>query len=224
MFKWKVEDMVLFNQKDGVFIGEEKIYDCENKMSREDKIAFVDNLQEGKLSYLLDLIDKFNKAEDSLPKDKWGNVKTVSLKAWLKKNDIRKIVDTEYKYGNISFLVGRNIEWVNRKGEYDTYSDYVDEIFHRQLKLCENEERKYFLAHDEYSILKDKVRSKSIKYRENFGVHLAFCSNGSICVCDKENSSLRRLITIEELKELLNKYEQLEETIKNITKETKIIY
>ena len=59
MFEWKVEDMALLNQKGGVFIGKEKIYDCESKVSREDKIAFVDSFQDGKLSYLLSLIDKF---------------------------------------------------------------------------------------------------------------------------------------------------------------------
>ena len=68
MFEWKVEDMALLNQKGGVFIGKEKIYDCESNVSREDKIAFVDSLQDGKLSYLLYLIDKFNEDYDSLTK------------------------------------------------------------------------------------------------------------------------------------------------------------
>ena len=70
MFEWKVEDMVLMNQKSGLFLGKEKIYNCESKVSREDKIAFVDNFQDGKLSYLLYLIDKFNEDYDSLTKTK----------------------------------------------------------------------------------------------------------------------------------------------------------
>ena len=69
MFEWKLEDMALLNQKDGVFIGKEKIYDCENKVSREDKIDFVDRKQKGILSYLLSLIEMFNKDKEGMPKD-----------------------------------------------------------------------------------------------------------------------------------------------------------
>lgn len=72
MFEWKVEDMVLLNQKGGVFLGKEKIYDCESKVSREDKIAFVDSLQDGKLSYILALAEKFNEERETMPKDQWG--------------------------------------------------------------------------------------------------------------------------------------------------------
>ena len=53
MFEWKVEDMALMNQKSGLFLGKEKIYNCESKVSREDKIAFVDSFQDGKLSYYI---------------------------------------------------------------------------------------------------------------------------------------------------------------------------
>ena len=33
MFEWKVEDMKLLNQKDEIFLGKEKIYDCESEVS-----------------------------------------------------------------------------------------------------------------------------------------------------------------------------------------------
>ena len=71
MFEWKLEDMALLNQKSSVFFGKEKIYDCENKVSREDKIVFVDSKQNGILSYLLMLVEKFNKEKESMPKDQW---------------------------------------------------------------------------------------------------------------------------------------------------------
>ena len=87
MFTWNVEDMALLNQKGGVILGKEKIYDCEHKILRDDKIAFVDSMQDGVLSYLLFLIEKFNEDKENMPKDSWGHVKTVSLKAWIKKND-----------------------------------------------------------------------------------------------------------------------------------------
>lgn len=225
MFEWKVEDMALLNEEGGVFLGKEKIYDCESKVSREDKIAFVDSLQDGKLSYLLSLIEKFNGEKDSLPKDSWGYVKTVSLKAWINRNDkkySRPIINNFYTYGKY-YILGVE-RWItnNDKGRYDTYEDLVDEVFHRQLKECVKEERKYFLEHDEYSILKEKFRNK--KYGTTFGVHIATCSDGNIYIYEGDSfyESKQREITIDELKYLLSRYEELDKLVEKITEETKI--
>ena len=222
MFEWKVENMTLLNQKGGTIINSELIYDCEYKTSREDKIAFVDKIQDNKLIYILALSEKFEKDKEDMPTDNWGDVKTVSLKAWIKRNDKRNLIDNSYQYGSIRFMGGRNIQYINRKGAYDTYEDYVDEVFHRQLKECENLEHKYFLEHDEYSILKQKFRDRN--YGTTFGVNIGFCSDGSIFVYDTNDSSKRRDITIEELKYLLEKYEELDELVRKITAETNIRY
>lgn len=221
MFEWKVEELKLYNQKGGLYLGNEKIYDCENEVSREDKIAFVDKMKDGKLSYILNLYEKFEKDKEGLPKDQWGDVKTISLRAWIKRNDTRKVIDDTYTYGNIKFIGGRSIKFINRKRAYDTYKDYVDEVFHRQLKECENEERNYFLEHDEYSILKNKFLNK--KYHTTFGVNISLWSSGKICVYD-ENTNAERKITIEELKYLLSKYEELDALVEKITQETHIVY
>lgn len=220
MFEWKVEDMVLLNQKDGVFLDKEKIYDCEHKVSREDKIAFVDSLQDGKLSYILALVAKFNEERETMPKDQWGNVKTVSLKAWIKRNDDRKLLDDTYRYGDIRIIGGRNIESIALKNGYDTYEDYVDEIFHRQLRECEKEEKRYFLEHDEYSILKKKFRDRD--YHTTFGVHIITSSDGNIYI--GEDFDTKREITMDELKDLLAKYEQLDALVEKLTAETHIVY
>lgn len=222
MFEWNVEDMKLLNQESSVMIGKEKIYNCESDVKREDKITFVDKMQDNKLSYILSLAEKFEKDKEDMPINNWGDVKTVSLKAWIKKNDKRNLIDNSYQYGSIRFMGGRSIQCINRKGGYDTYEDYIDEIFHRQLKECENLEYKYFLEHDEYSILKQKFRDK--KYNTTFGVNIGFCSDGSIFVYDINNSSKRRDITIEELKYLLEKYEELDNLVRKITDETNIKY
>lgn len=223
MFDWEVEELKLYNQKGGLYLGNEKIYDCEHKVSREDKIAFVDKMKDGKLSYILSLFEQFEKDEKSLPKDQWGEVKTVSLKAWIKRNDVRKLIDNSYKYGDIRFIGGRSIKYINRKGAYDTYDDYVDEVFHRILKECENEERIYFSEHDEYSILKNKFLNLNKKYNTTFGVNISSWSSGKMGVYD-ENSNAERKITIEELKYLLSKYEELDALVEKITKETHIVY
>lgn len=226
MFEWKVEEMVLMNNRHNVYPSRGKrktiIYDCEDSVSREDKIVFVDSKTDGKLSYLLSLIEKFNADKESLPKDQYGNIKTVSLKAWVKRNDTRyqqKVIDDWYQYGKYNLLgCERNIQ-SNTRGTYDYYEDLVDEVFHRQLIKCEEEEQKYFHEHDEYSILKKKFEEKRQQYGTTFGVGIVMGSCG-ICVGDFENY---RDITIDELKELLSKYEQMDTLVEKITKETHIV-
>lgn len=150
-----------------------------------------------------------------------GDVKTVSLKSWIKRNDTRKLIDDTYTYGKIRFIGGRSIKSVNIKSAYDTYDDYVDEVFHRQLKECENKEREYFLEHDEYSILKREFLNK--KYNTTFGVNITSWSSGKVCICDDVTKEERE-ITIKELKYLLSRYKELDELVEKITKETHITY
>lgn len=231
MFEWKVEEMALMNSKKSEYLGYRKgnatLFDCESSLSREDKIFFIDSMQDGKMSYLLSLIEKFNADKENLPKKEsmFGEpeVKTTSLKAWIKRNDTKysqKMIDDWYKYGKYNLLgCERNIQ-SNRKGDYDYYEDLVDEVFRRQLIECENAERKYFREHDKYSILKKKFEEKQRQYGTAFGVSIVTGSCG-VCVGDFDN---KRDITIEELKELLAKYEQLDALVEKLTAETHIVY
>lgn len=226
MFTWNVEEMSLMNERGRIFIGNERIYGCEHSVPREAKIAFVDCMQDGKLSYLLHLIKKFNEDSKTMPKDSYGSIKTVSLKAWIKRNDTqysRPILDTDYHYGQY-YLLGmkRNI-MRDYKGQWDTYEDLVDELFHRQLKECEKMERQYFAEHDELSILRKTFMEKYEKYNTTFGVQLAICSNSVLKVLGEEPRQEREL-SIEEIKELISKYEQIEALVANLTAETNIRY
>lgn len=223
MFEWKVEDMALMNESGGLLVGKEKIYACESKTPREDKIAFVDSMQDGKLSYFLNLIEKFNVEKESMPKDKYGYVKTVSLRAWLMKNDTRNIIDKSHNYGQFYLLGCTRRITTNSQAYYDIHEDFVDEIFHRQLKKCVESERSYFLAHDEYSILKAEFKERSEKYNTTFGVIIAMSSDGSVSVC-KDDCSESRAITIGELKYLLAKYDELDRLAAKITGETCIVF
>lgn len=231
MFEWKVEEMALMNNRHDIYSGRgirtAIVYDCEDSISKEDKIAFVDSKTDGKLSYLISLIDKFNVDKENLPKkdSMFGiqEVKTTSLKAWVKRNDTKyqqNVIDDWFKYGKYNILgCERNIQ-SNTKGTYDYYDDLVDEVFHRQLIKCEEEEHKYFREHDEYSILKHKFSEKQQQYGTTFGVSIVTGSCG-ICVGNHENY---RDITIDELKELLSKYEQMDTLVEKLTKETHIVY
>ena len=108
----------------------------------------------------------------------------------------------------------------NEQGSYDTYADLVDELFHRQLKTCEQEEQSYFLEHDEYSILKRKFSEMMDKYSTTFGVSIVISGNNYYVGNFKEN----REITVDELKDLLSKYEQLDSLVEKLTEETHIAY
>ena len=233
MFTWKVEELKLRNEKANNYAGKERIFNCESELTREEKIAFVDSMQNGKLSYILELVDKFNRDKSTLPKDAYGNVKTVSLKAWINRNDTKygntnytRIIDSWYNYGKIHFLgTERWITWndfEDKKSHYDTYANYVDEIFHRQLKQCLKMENEYFRAHDEYEILKEKFRNRN--YLTTFGVNIRMRSNDCIYVYETEGERREREITIDELKYLLSKYDELDKLVEKITKETKIKY
>ncbi len=216
MFEWKVEDMKLMNE---TLLGG-TYFPCERTTSREDKIKFVDSLQNGELNYILKLIDKFNEDNKSMPKNQWGDVKTVSLKAWIKKNDERHIFNNTYYYGQYNILgTSRSIQ-VMGKGSYDTYEDLVDECFHRQLKECCRMEKQYFDEHDEYTILRKSVEKNIENYGTTFGVNIIISSDG-LQIGDFDNE---RKPSLEELKALNAKYEQLEKFIENLTKETHIVY
>lgn len=222
MFEWKVEDMKLMNEN----LLSRTYFPCERTTSREDKIEFVDSLQDGKLSYILKLIDKFNEDSKSMPKDNWGNVKTVSLKAWIKKNDTeygKPIIDDWYHYGKYSLLSSeRYIQSdSDSKGSGDIYNDFVDECFHRQLRECQRMEKRWFDEHDEYTILRKSVEKNIEKYGTTFGVSIIISSSNGLLIGDFDNE---RKPSLEELKALNAKYEQLEKFIENLTKETHIVY
>ena len=204
--KWNVEEMVLMNEKAWYFQGKERIFNWDEKLTREEKIEFVDNLQDGKLSYILLLTDKFNQDVENLPKDNYGNVKTVSLKAWINKNDTKygkPLLDNWYHYGKYNLLgCERYITWSESRGNHDTYSDFVDEIFHRQLRECKRMEIAYFKTHDEYSILKKYVADKMMHNHE-WLIDCSVSSDDTIKYDDKE-------LTLEQLKYLKLQYEILD--------------
>lgn len=230
-YKWNVEDMQLMDEKCNVFIGIEKIYDAENKLSREEKIEFLDKMNDDKISYMLKLADKFQEDKDKLSKDEYGFYKNTSLRAWLKKNDYREIVDTSKPYIGSITLVGydsfgcgrRNIQNINLQARDDCRKDFVDELFHRQLKECEKQEKQYFNKyyyykheHDEYRILSKKVSDYIYKYDISFGKEI-WHSGDRLFFKDNQAEDERDL-TIDELKVLEAAFEKIKGTMDKIIK------
>lgn len=234
MFEWKIEDYALYKQKSSIYFGDEKIYDCEHKVSREDKIAFIDLYTDGKMSYLLEMLEKYEEALPSFPCHPDGELKAPFVRQWIRDNDnkfekpILRLMDNygtfyKYLYGTFSILgVERcftDSNLINHKGGSDTYNDLVDEVFHRKLKELEVLEKRHFRAHDEYCILCDKFKKR--RFKTTFGLKLDETAD-HIYVYRADGTY--REITIGEVKELLDKYEQVEALIKKLSDETKFLY
>lgn len=223
-YKWNVEEMQLMNEKCNVFIGIDKIYNDETKLSREEKIEFLDRMNDDKISYMLKLADKFQEDKNKLSKDEYGCYKDTSLRAWIKKNDYRNIVDTNKTFiGSItlvdydSFGYGRrNIQNINLRATRDSYGDFVNELFHRQLKICEKQEKQYFNEHDEYKILSRKVSDYMYKYNISFGKEI--WQRGDRLFFKDNQSYLERDLTMDELKVLEAAFEKIKDTMDEITK------
>lgn len=222
-FEWKIEDMALMNEKGNIYICNEKIYKAENELTREEKIEFLDSMNDGLTSYILNLADKLkeDKANGVIKKDKYGQMNTISFAAWIKKNDTRNCVDSTYDRGEIRFSPCRNINRLDTNVSMfrsSIYTDYVDEAFHIKLKDFEKQERQYFKSHDEYEILKTKVSKYSDKYG-TFGLNIWKTSRGLYFYKNDDANSLGRQITLDELKLFYSKYEEMDKLYSKITKE-----
>lgn len=223
-FEWKVEDMALMNEKDNIYIRNEKIYKAENELTREEKIEFLDSMNDGLTSYILGLADKLkeDKANGVIKKDKYGQMNTISFTAWIKKNDTRNCIgNSTYNRGEIRFSPCRNINRLDTNVSMfrsSIYTDYVDEAFHLQLKELETQEKQYFRKHDEYEILKAKVSEYLDKYG-TFGLNIWKTSRGLYFYKNDDANSLGRQITLDELKLLYSKYEEMDKLYAKITKE-----
>lgn len=125
----------------------------------ESRIAFIDEYYKdgrgikNKASTILAILEKFDAVKDSLPVDSMGYVKTVSLKAWLKKNDPDGIFDTYYRYGSYSLV---NASWKesyinSRVGERFTKEEkdrLVADWTSSVLFSLRADEEKYYLEND----------------------------------------------------------------------------
>lgn len=71
----------------------------------------------------------------STANDSYDEVKTGSLKIWLKKNDPDQVIDNYFKCGEIRFF--DDTTCIQR---FDSIDKYIDRIFHYQLVDCLNKE------------------------------------------------------------------------------------
>lgn len=223
MFEWKLEDLALMNQKFNFYIEDEKIYTCEANTSREDKIAFIDSMRSGKMSYVMELMEKFKKDKPSLAKDKFGEVTGNAMRKWIRDNDEHDRINFMMSTGD--FFIGNfqgNIDTVFVRNRTNTFKDFVDEVFHQTLKDLEREEILYFKSTDGYYVATSSLREMMRKYNTTFGIDLIdYC--GDIYIRDKDTKA-ERTLTLEEINTILDKYNQLQKYIDSIASEINIAY
>lgn len=223
MFKWKASEGKLLNEKRYEAGTQKGDFLFEEDTPREDKIQFINERTNGMLDYILDLAKKWQKDKDALPKEHWGGVKTVSKKAWIKRNDTKKALSYDYDIGSIrvSGLPSRRIFNLEDRNYYEKKDDFIDEAFHNILMDCLGEEKKYFRSHDEYQVLADKVQSEFEHNRySSFGLTIVQGSQG-LWISDgsKDWDKNKRRLTLAELKKLVELNDKLKEFEQLLAKE-----
>lgn len=217
-FVWKVEDLKLRTEVENKknYWNWDGIFDAERTLSREDKIAVVNEYTKGGFARFLEAVNKFEKDRDNLKKDYYGNIKTVSLIGWIKRNGYADIFDTKYTYGETYILgIRRKITNINHLAYYygDMYTDIVDEAFHRVLGLYLVEETNYFKTHDDYTI-----KVKTVLNHPFTGAVIDYgWSSTEIFITDNDGN--RRNLTVADMDKLLAAADKIRDYANNIKKE-----
>lgn len=174
MKNYAKENLTLFNMKKVPlqhFVGNSpEVFEIEKEMSIEEKIEFIDSQKDGVATYLLEIFNKWASEKDTLPQ-KYNSPKTVSKKAWIKRNDPRKIINTEFKMGSYHLFGKQHMHMV----DFCDYSDYgynmvytgqhiVNQWFHDLLLQMYFNEKKHFEAHDPFTIKLKMVKYYGEKY------------------------------------------------------------
>ena len=210
MYEWKLKELKIRNNEVDT-----------SSWTLAEKIAFIDKHENGKMSYILDLINKYVEDLPTLKKDSYGHVKTVSLKAWLKKNDPLKMVDDWYQYGQIDFLRTKRSYtslYITNPNIKDEAINSVDIRLNETLRKLKSKEDSYFATHDPYSIEENEFETNG---RPSFGNHIIYGSSGVFVRDDNGND---RKLTLEELQLLNEGARKLEEYRKELSKEINITF
>ena len=185
-----------------------------------DKIEIISKFDD-KFIRVLELIDLFEKEKNTVKRDSYG-YKTTSLKAWINRNKANSYLDDFFHYGDIlRYKNGSSNFYIQDMVYAKNKTKFINVVFVTTLIKLRSKELEYYLDHDEYTILKRKWEDEHIS---EFGVILSYHSSGRITIRSKENNSLDRDITIEELKQLLEMNNKVKAYIQKLTDECDIKY
>lgn len=165
------EELKFLNMKVRFALDQKKVFSIEEELSIDEKIKFIDELENGVATYLLNIFNKWKLEKDSLPKDKWNDIKTVSKKAWIKRNDERKLIDDHYKIGSYHLLgtAFKEMSLICPTTEYGyqmlyTNKDVVNQWFHDLCTKLYREEKIYFESINPFDIKIKKIQEYANRY------------------------------------------------------------
>lgn len=239
----KYGDLREWDVSEGLVMNYEKVddkYAIENDITMDEKIEIINSIVDLPISYVLDLIKKFVEDYEAgivkkAPRTSYFNiVNTNSLKAWVKRNNIERVL---YYDGCLGYLgVKTNIcnflndDWRRTS----TPESFVDEVFHSLLNILKEKEEKYYFENSEENAYIGKVCDLICKYKK--WSHLSGKSfyieekkdsqsmKNSIFIC--ENHHNRRALSIEEIESLERsllsieeEYQKSSDRIKKLKKE-----
>lgn len=224
---YKVEDLKFFNmKKKDIWVSSPymrnglKIFELEDQLSEDEKLAFIDEMKEGIGTYLLNILKRWESEKDSLPKDQYGHPKTVSKKAWIKRNDPHKIIDITYTLGKYHLFGRKFLEMstICPSTDYGYSMEYtgkfvVHQWFHDLCQELYYQEKKHFEAHDTKEIKLKEVRELGHSY----GVIFDNQTLNDIVWNSKKD------VTEEELDAFIAAYKELEEKIQEISKKLETV-
>ena len=216
-YVWNVENYKLMNERDNAGKFWKGIFNDTYTTNRDDMVKFVDKYCEGKLTRILMASEKFNTEKEKLPKDSYGDVKTVSLIAWIKRNNFNDIIDTTYHYGEFYLFGMKRKFWeINEKRFYDHFDNIIDEAFNRTLTFLLTEERDYFANNDPYAIKFKEVKNNPFT---GYVVDYGYSSDGKMWVTNKDGS--KKYLGVEEFDKILEAANKIKTYADKIKKEFK---
>ena len=225
MFRWNKEELRFKNIKaEPVGTLRKAFEDLATSVSYQDKFEFLDMGNDYKLSEIKRIVDLYRVSSNELKHDRYGSVKTVSLKAWIKRNDPTHVFDDAYSIGHTkgfypdAFL--QDLALVDDiKGVGDRFENWVNKLFVETCFKLRTEEINYFKSTDPYEVAKTNLRRYSERYSTTFNMHLGFCSDGRIFVYEDDTCDdvKKHDISLIEISGLLSKYRLLEKVSKLLT-------
>ena len=200
----------------------------------EDKVELIDALEDGYATKLFALKDKYDQdlsaGKIKLRKTSSGRLvlNTNSLIAWIKKNDSHDILDNgsivteragKIRHNRLTTIsIPDDFHHIDKCSSFIRFPEILDELFFILLKELKIKEVQYFKEHDEYEVKKQKLLYFAEKYRTTFNYPVIFCSSGSLEIENDDEHRTRRHVSIQELDELIYKYEEVEDLIKRLSK------
>ncbi len=225
---YKVEELNFLHKKYECFkTNRGDVYD-DSDVTTEDKIKLLDEICDGLATYLLKLIDKFQRDKDTIKKDNEGNYDIKSFNRWVKRNDKRQMLEPfnitgakKYYYFLSNFY---SIE-EGRKAIYDyTNYDYPNDfllITNDTIKNWYNDLVRELIRREELYLKQQDTHDKMIleikEYENKYGNPLMSQEVYNICDKGKEN------VKYEVLERILESYKRYEELLKQFKKKFKDI-